>query len=99
MRYKLSYSNPEGEEFLTEIDADSPEQAVEVLKVLEGEQLASYHFEDKAILKFNNGALAILCSECYKIIKVGNIFSQEEIDYAAGKIMYLPPQYCDEHKK
>lgn len=50
--------------------------------------------EDKAIFKFNNGNLAILCSKCSKIIKVGYEFTKEEIDACMGK-SELPSQYCD----
>ena len=49
---------------------------------------------DKAVIKFNNGNLAILCSGCYKIIKVGSEFNKEEKDYALGN-KELPAQYCD----
>jgi hypothetical protein len=50
---------------------------------------------DKAIIKFNNGNLAIICSGCYKIIKVGSEFSKEEKEFAQG-IRDLPAQYCKE---
>ena len=53
---------------------------------------------DKAIIKFNNGNLAILCSGCYKIIKVGSEFSKEEKEFAQG-IRDLPAQYCKECKR
>ena len=47
-----------------------------------------------ATLKFNSGMLAILCSTCSKILKVGSEFNKEESDYASGKTGYLPPYYC-----
>jgi hypothetical protein len=50
--------------------------------------------ENKAIFKFNNGNLAILCSKCSKIIKVGYEFTEEEMDACMGK-SELPTQYCN----
>jgi hypothetical protein len=50
--------------------------------------------EEKAIFKFNNGNLAILCSKCSKIIKAGFEFTDEEKSSCRGK-SELPPQYCD----
>ena len=49
---------------------------------------------EKAILKFNNGRLAILCHSCRVIIKEGKDFTEEESKYAKGQITYLSPQYC-----
>lgn len=49
---------------------------------------------DKAIIKFNGGALALLCSKCRAIIKEGKDFSFQEKQFVQGD-MYLPPQYCD----
>jgi hypothetical protein len=48
----------------------------------------------KAIIKYNSGHLAILCSGCSKILKVGYEFNQQEADYSKGKINYMPPYYC-----
>jgi hypothetical protein len=53
----------------------------------------------KLIIKFNNGNLAILCSNCFKIIKVGKDFTEEEKDFVKGQKKYLPAQYCDNCKK
>lgn len=50
----------------------------------------------KAIIKYNNGNLAILCSKCRKIIKVGYQFNEEESKFARGEST-LEPQYCDQH--
>jgi hypothetical protein len=48
----------------------------------------------KAIVKFNNSRLALLCSKCRVIIKEGKDFSYQEKQFVKGD-MYLPPQYCD----
>lgn len=40
--------------------------------------------EHKAVLKFNNGRMAILCSWCSKIIKTGVDFDEKELAYARG---------------
>ena len=50
---------------------------------------------EKAIVKFNGGKLALLCSKCRVIIKEGKDFSYQEKQYVHGD-MYLPPQYCDQ---
>ena len=47
----------------------------------------------KAIFKFNNGAGAMLCSSCSRIIKTGTDFTEEERLAMYGK-KKLPPQYC-----
>ena len=49
---------------------------------------------EKAIVKFNNGNLALLCSGCRVIIKEGKDFSYQEKKFVQGD-MYLPPQYCE----
>jgi hypothetical protein len=49
---------------------------------------------EKAIIKFNGGALALLCSECRVIIKEGYQFTAEEMSFAKGDIDHLDPQYC-----
>lgn len=54
--------------------------------------------KDKAIFKFNNGNLALLCSKCKVIIKVGKDFSEIENE-AFMKGVYLKPQYCDKCKQ
>lgn len=52
---------------------------------------------DKAIFKFNNGKLALLCSNCRIILKIGKQFTKEESLALKGEI-YLKPQYCDKCK-
>ena len=53
--------------------------------------------EEKAIVKFNGGNLALLCSGCRVIIKTGKDFTQEELDFTLGKSKnLLPPQYCEQ---
>lgn len=55
--------------------------------------------EEKAIIKFNNGSLAMLCSDCYGIIKIGREFTPEELELTLGSDKnYLPPQYCKQCK-
>ncbi len=49
---------------------------------------------EKAIVKFNGGKLALLCSKCRVIIKEGKDFSYQEKQFVQGD-MYLPPQYCE----
>lgn len=54
---------------------------------------------EKAIVKFNGGNLALLCSGCSVIIKTGVEFTQEELDYVLEKSKNtLPPQYCEKCK-
>jgi len=53
---------------------------------------------DKAIIKFNGGNLALLCSKCRNIIKTGKDFTKEELDYAFIKGVHLNPQYCKQCK-
>jgi len=50
----------------------------------------------KAIVKFNGGRGAILCSKCRKIIKEGHESTPEEIQYIRGEIDHLPVQFCDQ---
>jgi len=51
---------------------------------------------EKAIVKFNNGNLALLCSKCKVIIKTGKDFTKEELDATlGGNKNILPPQYCE----
>lgn len=58
--------------------------------------------KNRAIFKYNNAALALLCSKCYVIIKTGKDFTQEEMNACCGMqgdaSKYLPPQYCDNCK-
>jgi len=54
----------------------------------------------KAVIKFNGGNLALLCSECRVIIKTGGDFTPEELEFTLGKSkIVLPPQYCGQCKK
>ena len=52
---------------------------------------------DKAIVKFNNGNLAMLCNECRAIIKTGKDFTKEELDFVFEKGK-LSSQYCEDCK-
>ena len=51
--------------------------------------------EEKAIVKFNGGKLALLCSVCRTIIKTGIDFTPEEIEFAL-KDKHLGAQYCEQ---
>ena len=51
---------------------------------------------EKAIVKFNGGNLAMLCSNCRVIIKTGVDFTKEELEYTFSKRTYLPPRYCEQ---
>lgn len=53
---------------------------------------------EKAIVKFNGGNLALLCSGCSVIIKTGKDFTEKELDYALRGKNLLPPQYCESCK-
>jgi hypothetical protein len=53
---------------------------------------------EKLIVKYNSGYLAILCSCCSKILKVGYQFTDEERKYIKDELEYLPPQYCEQCK-
>ena len=50
---------------------------------------------EKAIIKFNGGRLALLCSNCSVIIKEGKDFTKEERAFALDE-GHLPPQFCGE---
>jgi len=52
----------------------------------------------KAIIKYNSGALALLCSSCRVIIKTDSQFNEQEKKAAKGEYV-LPPVYCEECKK
>ena len=52
---------------------------------------------EKAIIKFNGGNLALLCSKCRVIIKTGVDFTLEEMEFAL-KSKHLEPQYCEQCK-
>lgn len=47
----------------------------------------------KALIKYNGGNGAILCSQCRIIIKTGKDFTEEETKFSRGE-GHLPPQYC-----
>lgn len=50
---------------------------------------------EKVIIKFNGSRLALLCSNCSKIIKEGFEFTPEEKQAARGE-RDLPAQYCEQ---
>ena len=50
---------------------------------------------DKAIIKFNGGNLALLCSKCSAIIKTGKDFTKEELDYAFSKGVHMDEKFCE----
>lgn len=52
----------------------------------------------KAIFKYNNGNLAILCSQCSTIIKTGFDFTEKEQSACRGECK-LEAQFCDDCKK
>lgn len=54
--------------------------------------------KNKAIFKWNSGNLALLCSKCNTIIKIGIDFTEEEHQACKGK-KYLKPQYCESCQK
>ena len=54
--------------------------------------------QEKAIVKFNSGNLALLCSMCRTIVKTGVDFNEEENKFAKGEIDYLEPLYCEKCK-
>ena len=47
-----------------------------------------------AILKYNNGRCAVLCSKCIVIIRQGSTLTDEDRKAIMGEIK-LPSQYCD----
>lgn len=54
--------------------------------------------KNKAIFKFNSGNLALLCSDCREIIKIGSQFSSKELLACSNKLD-LQPQYCQQCQK
>ena len=54
--------------------------------------------EEKAIIKFNGGNLAMLCNDCRAIIKTGKDFTSEEMEFALTKGKHLDAQYCEKCK-
>ena len=53
--------------------------------------------KNKAKFKWNSGLLALCCSKCGVIIKVGSEFTEDERKACSTK-KYLKPQYCEECK-
>jgi hypothetical protein len=53
---------------------------------------------EKAIIKYNGGLLALLCSKCKVIIKTGKDFTKEECDFAIIDGAHLDPLYCEKCK-
>lgn len=50
---------------------------------------------EKAIVKFNNGNLAVLCSYCHKILKTAADLTNDELFLVLGEDKNrLPAQYC-----
>lgn len=97
MIYKIEYQTKD-KIADAEIPAINPDRAIELLEALEG-PLLDYNFINKAIIKFNGGKLALLCSTCHRIVKTGEDFSPAEIDYALGKLKYIPEVFCEDHEK
>ena len=60
--------------------------------------ICRYWTPEKAIIKFNGGDLALLCSGCSSIVKTGVDFTQDELDFALTKGKHLDPLYCDKCK-
>lgn len=54
--------------------------------------------KEKAIVKFNGGNLALLCSDCRIIIKTGKDFTKKELKFVFEKGQLLP-RYCEKCKK
>jgi hypothetical protein len=52
---------------------------------------------EKAIIKFDGGNLALLCSECRTIIKTGKDFTEEEMEFALSS-KHIDPMYCEQCK-
>ena len=57
-----------------------------------------YLQENKAIIKYNSGLGALLCSKCRVIIKTGKDFTEEEHKFAIREIEHLNPLYCEKCK-
>lgn len=55
--------------------------------------------KEKAIIKFNGGLLALLCSNCRTIVKIGQEFTEKELQFAQGKLKHLDPLFCEKCKK
>ena len=44
---------------------------------------------ERAIIKFNGGNLALLCSKCNVIVKTGKDFTTEEMEFVLTKGKHL----------
>lgn len=53
--------------------------------------------DNRAIFKFNDGNVELLCSECGAVVKTDPKFDIV-VKFAAKGIVTLEPQYCDKHK-
>jgi hypothetical protein len=55
---------------------------------------------ERAVIKFNGGNLAMLCSYCHRIIKTGRHFTTEEIESVLDNSKHIiPAQYCESCKE
>lgn len=50
--------------------------------------------KNKAIIKFNNGNGAVLCSKCSIIIREGSTMTEDDWRHVKHEIV-LPAQYCE----
>jgi hypothetical protein len=52
---------------------------------------------ERAIVKFNNGNLAVLCSYCHKILKTGADLTNDELFLVLSENEkdFIPAQYCE----
>ena len=53
--------------------------------------------KEKAVFKFNGGLGALLCSDCWVIIKTGKDFTEEEKKGIRGELE-IEPQFCEKCK-
>ena len=53
--------------------------------------------EKKAVVKFNNSNLAVLCSYCHKILKTGTDLTNDELFLVLSENEkdFIPAQYCE----
>jgi len=93
-----SYLHRKDKADIGDIEHNSPNQSSDKgFGEIETEEKSSFLHkkQDKAIIKFNGGRLALLCSNCRVIIKEGKDFSYHEKQFTQGDV-YLPPQYCEQ---
>lgn len=52
---------------------------------------------EKAVVKFNNGNLAVLCSYCHKILRTGTDLTNDELFLvlSENEKIFIPAQYCE----